>query len=208
VSRIVAYHVDVDGEMKKATVTPSLVVSSGRGFHAYWYTTGLPDVSRAKGINKGLALAVGGDTHCCDAPRILRVPSFVNNKRPVRLVTILTDTGAVYDDSHFDEFYVEPNGNGAHVEIERTGHVPFALSLRLEHFLTTDRDARDAWRGQVGDGSSDSRYILVAKMRPFFSPSEIAELVCSRDWVNRRTGLVKDGETVERDVALLLSKGV
>lgn len=212
VARVVALHVDVD-EWKGITdknPQPSLSVSSGGrgGRHFYWHIIDA-DVTKVKGINRGLALALGGDTHCSDAARILRIPGFVNNKVPVRLVTVLEDSGIVYPFDDFLSFYRPCRSNGCGgVEVERTGTLSFALSLRFDHFIKTDRsgDAERAWHGEVGDGSSDSRWLLVQKMRPHFTLTEVMDILCSREWQNRRTGLVKGGDEVERDVALLLSK--
>ena len=64
-----------------------------------------------------------------------------------------------------------------------------------------------AWRGEIGDGSSDSRYVLVGGLRRVgFSEDEIAAIVCSRRWWNRYTRRRKPPDAVRMDVERLLGK--
>lgn len=59
---------------------PSLVVSSGRGHHAYWSLAGAIDPAQAEALNRQLAAHVGSDPAVVDAGRIMRVPGTLNHK--------------------------------------------------------------------------------------------------------------------------------
>jgi hypothetical protein len=61
-------------------LTPSIVVSSGRGYHVYWVLTEPIDVPRAELLNRGLAEHFGTDVRVRNADRILRVPGTINHK--------------------------------------------------------------------------------------------------------------------------------
>lgn len=66
-------------------VSPTLIVKSGGGVHAYWTLTKpyiLTDDSRiyAKKLLHAIALCFGGDVKCRDMARIMRLPGTVNTK--------------------------------------------------------------------------------------------------------------------------------
>jgi len=94
-----------------ANLTPSILVDSGNGWHAYWLLrepVGFPDAQNAM---RGLAKALGGD-HVYDAARILRLPGTHNHKsdppKPVRLLHF--DPNRKYRFSDFvDYIEVEPS---------------------------------------------------------------------------------------------------
>jgi len=76
---------------------PSILIDSGGGFQCYWlYREPVQHLSEAEiakveGINRGLALALGGDIEVKDVARILRLPGTFNMKlagqpRPVKVV--------------------------------------------------------------------------------------------------------------------------
>lgn len=60
-------------------LTPSIVVDSGNGIHAYWLLNKLEPFSRVQPLMKGLQSAIGSD-HVHDAPRVLRLPGTRNHK--------------------------------------------------------------------------------------------------------------------------------
>ncbi|MFZ5451386.1 MAG: DUF927 domain-containing protein [Thermodesulfobacteriota bacterium] len=101
------------------TLRPSLVVDSGGGYQPYWLfrepvsliqgpQAGTPALlARLEGINRGLALALGGDVVATDAARILRFPGTFNMKlagkpRPVKIVW--SEPDRVYDLADFAEY--------------------------------------------------------------------------------------------------------
>lgn len=64
---------------------PSIVLSSGGGWHGYWLLTEPMSVDESnrdtiKRTLKGMALACGGDTKVADLARIMRLPGTVNTK--------------------------------------------------------------------------------------------------------------------------------
>lgn len=87
-------------------ISPSIVVDSGHGIHAYWLLRDAAPVADASLAMKGIAKNIGGDnTH--DPARILRVPGTYNykdpdNAVPVRLLRL--DTTRRYRFSDFSEW--------------------------------------------------------------------------------------------------------
>lgn len=93
---------DAYRSLEAFSMTPSLVVDSGNGYHAYWIlkepTT---DLARVEAINLGIAQAIGGD-RTYDITRILRVPGTSNWKdpthpKPVRLIQCRSQTYTLAD---------------------------------------------------------------------------------------------------------------
>ena len=75
--------------ISEVDLTPSIVVSSGGGYHVYWLLRKPTAYARARMAMKGIAIKVGGD-NVSDAPRILRVPGTHNHKYdPPRMVRLL-----------------------------------------------------------------------------------------------------------------------
>ena len=91
---------------------------------------------------------------------------------------------------------------------------PWGVKLRVASGGAAPRDT--GWvtgkgepyrHGEIGDGSSGSRYVLVGRLRRAgFSEDEIAAIVCSRRWYNRYSRRVKPLVAVRLDVARLLGK--
>lgn len=52
----------------------ALVVSSGRGLHAYWRLDGEVSAAMVESINRRIAGRFGGDLACTDRGRIMRLP--------------------------------------------------------------------------------------------------------------------------------------
>lgn len=210
VSEIVALHVDIDGSGKPATMErePSLVIDSGHGCHLYWLLNEpVPPSAIVRDINRGLALSVGGDPHCCDLARILRVPGYVNHKEPKRTVSVLESNDLRYTLDDFRHLAVAaPYSTGVNGIIEGAP-LDTALSIRFFAWLQCDPDGEAAWKGEVGDGSSDSRFILVKRMvASGFTNEEVVSIVASKEWRNRRTGAVRVGEDVKLDAGRLAMK--
>lgn len=78
------------------SLRPSLLIDSGGGFQCYWLyrepvRLSETEIAKVEGINRGLALALGGDLPATDASRILRLSGTWNMKlsgqpRPVKVV--------------------------------------------------------------------------------------------------------------------------
>jgi hypothetical protein len=91
---------------------PSILNDSGGGYQSHWLlkepvelTDG--NLARMERINRGLALALGGDVGATDASRILRLPGTFNlklagNPRPVK--TVWCEPERLYDLADFTEY--------------------------------------------------------------------------------------------------------
>jgi hypothetical protein len=218
VSQLVSFYADVDSVKilgnNLAIPLPSLVVSSGHGYHLYWYTAdpipvngGNRDYLRA--INRGLAKAVGGDSTCSDLSRMLRIPGFTNHKPPSKPVRIIAHHPFRYDLRELEAFAVElPKSQK--LNLGPIPEVTKELKQKFDEARQVDEsgEMRKAWRGDIGDGSSDSRYVLVLKLKESrkFTDEEIVSLVCSRNWFNRRSKQHKDPEAVLEDAIRLVRK--
>ena len=80
---------------------PPVVIASGSGpnVHAYWPLQAPHRPQEAELANRRLALAVGADPVCFDAPRILRPPGTWNYKRrpPAPVTALRLDAGTSLD---------------------------------------------------------------------------------------------------------------
>jgi len=88
-------------------LTPSIIVDSGNGIHAYWLLRKLEPFSQVKPLMQGWQSAIGSDS-VHDAPRVLRLPGTHNHKGK--------DSG----------------GCAAHPQLE--GFYPGCKPVRLLHF--------------------------------------------------------------------------
>lgn len=77
-------------------ITPSVIVDSGHGYHAYWKLDAPYLWDEVRPVLVGLAHQLRGD-HVYDQPRILRIPGTMNHKgaAPVMVRTIRFDTTRV-----------------------------------------------------------------------------------------------------------------
>jgi putative DNA primase/helicase len=81
--------------IKQFVLRPSILIDSGEGYQLYWLLQAAVDLNNGnleylERINRGLALALGGDVAATDAARILRIPGTFNmklagNPRPVKI---------------------------------------------------------------------------------------------------------------------------
>lgn len=82
-----ALFVDVDRPERPAFIQPSIVVSSGHGWHAYWVLEDFEALEDFTPAQKQLARFYQSDPSVTDLPRLMRLPGFVNWKRePVPVV--------------------------------------------------------------------------------------------------------------------------
>ncbi len=62
---------------------PTIIINSGHGVHCYWrLTQATADLKRWSQIQKRLIRHLDSDPKVCDAPRIMRMPGFMNHKEP------------------------------------------------------------------------------------------------------------------------------
>lgn len=195
---------------------PSMTVDSGHGRHLYWILQAPVVVSDAnreqlKRINRGLALAVGGDAACSDLGRILRVPGLSNHKQlPPAEVRLLSSTGLRYTVEDLEPFAAKIATRSVAVGLPLPSSIPPVspeLEQRFKAVRRSNGEISRSWRGEIGDGSSDSRFVLVKKLREAgFTPEEILAIVCSRRWFNCRTKRVRPAGSVLRDTTRLIAK--
>ena len=80
--------------LKEFPVSPTVIVDSGNGYHAYWRLkeaesiTSQEDIARVEGYLKALATALGADLQSAELARILRVPGTKNHKDPNNLLPV------------------------------------------------------------------------------------------------------------------------
>jgi hypothetical protein len=176
--------------LESVVPVPSVTVDSGHGLHFYWILEKSLIVTdanreRLKAINRGLALACGGDAACCDVTRILRIPGFHNHKsNPPIEVRLLSSTGPRYPIGVFESFAVGQSLPGAGLSASSppsNGPVSEELDRRYRRLWGRNPEIKRGWRGEIGDGSSDSRYVLVKHLRAHgFTDDEILAVVLSR----------------------------
>lgn len=90
ISRINYWYVDIDDGTKEQQMlriqqlqfTPSMIIESKNGYHCYWQVEDKCAVEDFKCIERGLVQKLGGDIHCTDPVRLLRVPYFYHQKDP------------------------------------------------------------------------------------------------------------------------------
>ena len=89
VRRVRALFIDVDSAVRppSAHLQPSMVVSSGRGWHVYWAVTDCP-LDRFKPLQKRLALRYGSDGAVNDLPRVMRAAGFDHCKAAPKRVKL------------------------------------------------------------------------------------------------------------------------
>lgn len=202
-AEIVALHADVDGIPKKTDLPePSLLVNSGHGYHLYWeLQEAVAPRQKITNINRGLALAVGGDPHCCDLTRILRVPGMMNNKEPKRPVTIEAESDRRYQVEDFEHLENTEGSASTPHKVVSTG--PSGLSFA--EVVRKDDVLRRAMRGGYDDGASGSRFPAILRLNAHgFSIEEIEEIIGNKRWYNLRSKKVTPRDRAIADVRRVL----
>lgn len=146
--------------LKNFYIPPSIIVSSGRGFHAYWLLARRYIIENKKGLLhvkgyiKGLALVLGGDK-AFDLSRVLRLPGTKNLKDPqhplpVRVLEIKPTRKYGLED--FQAFWVK---------VEDTPHTPKIdpedIPDRFWRILQEDQKLKDTWQGRRDDLEDNTR---------------------------------------------------
>ncbi len=152
------------------SLTPTLIVHSGGGFHAYWVLreavkVGDVGIPQLEGINSALCLALGGDSGTQDISRVLRVPGTYNFKieESRRKVEIVSDSGIYYDYVTFETFLSSRSHNESSttaVSPLHSGIVKAAATLELvthdETFQAFDDALNDYNDTPSWDGALES----------------------------------------------------
>lgn len=79
--------------------TPTLTIASGHGVHTYWrLAEPITDMALWSVLQKRLIALLGSDSAIHDPARIMRLPGFVNHKRPIAACRIIDDDRTIrYD---------------------------------------------------------------------------------------------------------------
>lgn len=233
VRELVSFHADIDRAPNLASLgenptergvfsvrlarvpEPSVVVNSGHGLHLYWILdspVAVTDANRdhLRAINRGLAVACGGDPACCDLAR-LRIPGFHNHKdNPPMQVQLVSQTACRYPVALFEGFALGEGPAGTAPISSASPHVADMsedLDRRFRQLWGHNLEVKRAWKGEIGDGSSDSRWVLVKRLKERgFTDEEILAIVCSRRWFNRNSRRVRPAADVVRDIQRLLAR--
>jgi putative DNA primase/helicase len=150
----------VDEALAVCICEPSVLVTSGNGYQAYWLLD-LPllataeNIALIENINRGLAEQFHGDfTH--DVTRILRTPGRKNSKYTgKRMCEILRAAGPRYSIEDLKQFAVK-SANGARAKVE-IGDAAGELPKRFEKMLARHGLIQKTWRGARPDLKDQSR---------------------------------------------------
>jgi primase-like protein/DNA primase RepB-like protein len=114
-------------QVARFKISPTIVVGSGGGLHAYWWLAEPIDAQATltKARLRRLAHAVGGDLAAAEPARILRLPDTLNHKyEPARLVQIeMFEPARRYSVSEFDRLLpAQPTAPAADASAD-AGHI-------------------------------------------------------------------------------------
>ena len=164
---------------------PSIIVSSGNGFHCYWLLSKSYPIKdneeklNAKGYLKGLALALNGDK-TFDLCRNLRVPGTKNVKdpdNPLPVETLEFNPTRRYGLNEFEQFKVEVEDTVTPIDISLD-----EIPDRFWRVLEEDKKLKATWEGKrkdLKDGSRSGYDMALANLlMPYhFSDGEIVAIL-------------------------------
>jgi len=141
-------------KLRSFNPSPSILVSSGRGYHAYWLlnkpysinTRG--DLLNIKGYIKGLSIALNGDS-AFDLSRVLRVPGTENLKNPHNPLPVRTlefSSARRYKLGEFERYKV--NVEDVVTEVDTSLNV---IPDRFWRVLEEDSRLKATWEGKRKD---------------------------------------------------------
>lgn len=122
--------------LQQFILSPSIIVDSGHGYHAYWLLrepeqVDGPALERIEGVLKSLAAALGADPQSAELARLLRVPDSYNVKdpeAPVQAAIVHLEPERRYNLSAFESLLaVEPSAAPAHI-VNAPGWIAAALA--------------------------------------------------------------------------------
>ena len=216
VTSVVSFAVDLDSgfpfEWPDDVPKPTMIVASGssNGRHLYWeLNTAVPPSSWCDAVNTGLAIRLNGDRKCRDISRVLRVPGTTHHIYGycVELLEANDFRYEAKDFEHLAAFGSEHIGAPRQTTQQKCFPPPSQeLLARFNWTRTTDRRLTAAYRGELGDGSSDSRYVLAARLFDTgeYTADEIGSLIVHHRWFNVRHKKVCPPDRVLRDANRLL----
>src|SRR5262245_55625666 len=146
---------ETDEAIRKFPLKPSIIVSSGHGYHLYWrLLEPTPAAIEIEGYLKGIAKALDADRAAAELARILRVPGTFNykDKENIVPVAIREVTEVSYALSEFDPWKMEVRqiekrhinftGSCQNVDVRRFNLSPKIMKLITEGWCGTDYGSR------------------------------------------------------------------
>ncbi len=145
--------VDIDGykqgvgKLPDFSIPPSMLVSSGRGVHAYWFLNEHIPLHEIELLNKKLMLSYGGD-HCWNKERILRIVGTINRREGSSdsLCELLDASGPTYTQEQLNSSH-----NVSKEALSKFSHVDDGL---YEDVGTTVADMPVYWKDIVFNGQA------------------------------------------------------
>ena len=180
-SRVCWVDLDPPVDLEKITQfqpPPTMVVSSGRGYHAYWLLDRLTDPPVVEEINYWLEQQLGGD-NCHSIDHLLRIPGTTNTKNNEPVKTLLLERRI---------YTVEDLGRQPPPKQDLPASlVPEALSTS---FL---EDLPSSLRERIVDASEDDRsvndyYVVRTLIEKGYTPGQCLAVLTNPAWaISRKT---------------------
>ena len=124
---------EADEAIRKFPLKPSIIVSSGHGYHLYWRLREPTLASiEIEGYLKGITKALAADRAAAELARVLRVPGTFNYKDKPNIVPVAISeiTEVTYALSEFDQWKIEVRQTEKR-HINFTGSCPNVISNDL-----------------------------------------------------------------------------
>jgi hypothetical protein len=159
-----ATYAEVLEHLENFTPTPSLIVHSGGGFHAYWIlaqplAVAEIGVATLEAINQNLTEALGGDKGTQDISRVLRIPGTYNFKLPnhPREVKLVSQSERRYALPDFEHFLPQPEAEKSVPKIpEPARSTDPAILMDIDQLPVSDKIKNLIKHGNDGTYSSRS----------------------------------------------------
>lgn len=147
------------------SLTPTMIVDSGNGVHAYWKVTDL-DVGSYLRIQRRLMRLLKTDEAVCQIKQLMRVPGTHNTKVKGQFKlceTIYRDDTNVYTSEELDkalpkitvedEQYCVRHLERATGKSSSDIKVDYKLPLKFSKLIDSSKEVREIWLGNTGDRS-------------------------------------------------------
>lgn len=178
------------------SLEPTRIVDSGGGIHAYWQIINLDAMSYLR-LSRRLMRLLKTDEAVGQIYQLMRLPGTVNVKQEdnPRLCETLMETDNVYtceqadkalppisqeDEVHCKQHYEKT------YRLKSETKVDTALPLKFSKLISTSKEAKDIWAGNIDDRSrGDYRLAHIMFAHGFTRPEAMSVLVNSAKALNR-----------------------
>ena len=140
---------------------PSIIISSGHGYHLYWLLDKIYQIKDRKelyifkGYTKGLAEALKGDSSF-DLSRVLRVPDTANLKdpeKPIQVKLIEFNPTRRYELKQFNQYRVRVED----IQIEKVDLSSQKIPEKFYQMLNKDKHLKATYEGKRDDLKDETR---------------------------------------------------